>query len=107
MQRYNPFERIDLRLDTIENLLNDLNIKSINQPKNSNTLINTKECAELLNISIATLYGYTSRNKIPYHKQGAKLLFFKKEIIEWVKTGRQRTISEIESDVENSLKGES
>ncbi|WP_299104313.1 helix-turn-helix domain-containing protein [uncultured Tenacibaculum sp.] len=45
-----------------------------------------------------TLYGYVQRNEIPYHKKGNRLYFFKSEIIEWIKTGKQRTLKELQSE---------
>lgn len=50
-----------------------------------------------------TLYGYVQRNEIPYHKKGNRLYFFKSEIIDWIKTGRQKTLKELEADADEYL----
>ena len=49
------------------------------------------------------LYGYVQRNEIPYHKKGNRLYFFKSEIIDWIKTGKQKTLKELEGDADNFL----
>lgn len=51
-----------------------------------------------------TFYGYVSRREIPFHKKGKKLTFLKSEIDEWIKTGRKKTSSEIESEAHTYLK---
>ncbi len=50
-----------------------------------------------------TLYGYVQRNEIPYHKKGNRLYFFKSEIIDWIKTGKQKTLKELETDADTYL----
>lgn len=59
--------------------------------------------AELTSLKISTLYGYVQRNEIPYHKKGNRLYFFKSEIIDWIKTGKQKTIKELEAQADAYL----
>lgn len=63
-----------------------------------------KEVAALTGLSVPTLYGYCQRNEIPYHKKGNRLYFFKSQIIEWIKAGKQKTILEIEEEANLYLK---
>ena len=44
-----------------------------------------------------TVYAYVQHRSIPYHKKGKKLFFLKSEIDAWLKSGRRRTTTEIES----------
>lgn len=37
-----------------------------------------------------TIYGWTSARKIPFHKKGKSVIFNKKEIEEWLKSGNYR-----------------
>ena len=77
--------------------------KAETQPQNNNPLT-IKEVAELLSLSVPTLYGYVQRNEICYHKKGNRLYFFKDEIIEnWIKTGKQKTINELEAETNEYL----
>ena len=57
-----------------------------------------EECCNLLGISMPTLYLYTSTRKIPFHKKGKRLIFQRQEIHDWIKSGRHKTISEIQDN---------
>jgi predicted DNA-binding transcriptional regulator AlpA len=100
----NPFESLDLRLSNIETLLLDLkhNPQSKFQTETSNPL-NIKEVSKLTSLSVPTLYGYCQRNEIPYQKKGNRLYFFKSDIIDWIKTGKQKTIKELEEETDELL----
>lgn len=50
-----------------------------------------------------TVYQWSSLNKIPHNKIGKKLYFNKLEIDEWLKSGRKKTVSEIEGSVTDYL----
>ena len=50
-----------------------------------------------------TLYGYVQRNEIPYHKKGNRLYFFNSEIINWIRTGKPKTLKELEADTDAFL----
>jgi len=104
----NPFETIDARLSNIENLLLDLKLspKELNHQSNADKLLTIKEAGEFLHLSVATLYGYVSRNDIPFSKRpnSKRLWFSKQELVEWLKTGRKKTISEINAEANTYLK---
>lgn len=78
------------------------------QPEADNPL-SIKEVAELTGLTVPTLYGYCQRNEIPFNKKGNRLYFFKSEILVWIKTGKQKTIKEIQEDanayLSNNKKG--
>lgn len=77
--------------------------KAESQTEKNNPL-NIKEVAKLTSLSVPTLYGYVQRHEIPYHKKGNRLYFFKSEIIEdWIKTGKQKSINQLQSETENLL----
>ena len=67
------------------------------------TPIQLDEVVPITGLSKPTLYGYVQRNEIPYHKKGNRLYFFKTEIIDWIKTGKQKTLNEIEADADAYL----
>jgi predicted DNA-binding transcriptional regulator AlpA len=67
------------------------------------TPIKLDEVVSITGLSKPTLYGYVQRNEIPYHKKGNRLYFFKTEIIDWIKTGKQKTLNEIEADADAFL----
>lgn len=96
----NPFEILEERLIRIEHLLTDLklSIQKQNAQEESEELLSAKQAAALLNIALPTLYGYTSRMEIPVSKKGKRLYFSKKELLDWVMQGRQKTRYEIEQE---------
>ena len=59
-------------------------------------LLNIKQASEFLNLSVPTLYKYVQSARIPVNKVAGRLFFTQKELIEWVKSGRKKTLAEIE-----------
>ena len=62
------------------------------------------EAANYLHISVHTLYGMTSKNKIPYHKPGKKLYFLRSELEDWVASGRRSTNEELKQKGVSKMK---
>lgn len=62
-----------------------------------------KQAAELLCLSVPTIYGLVHRGKIPVCKRGKRLYFSNTELANWLKTGRKKTLAEIKSDADSSL----
>ena len=52
-----------------------------------------------------TIYSLVSERKIPHSKRGKQLYFSRKELLEWIYSGKRRTASEIREDAE-TYKGE-
>jgi excisionase family DNA binding protein len=55
------------------------------QPQND--LLTITEAAKFLNCSIPTIYAKTSKRAIPFHKQGKRVYFSRRELEQWVKEG--------------------
>ncbi|MEQ9229047.1 MAG: helix-turn-helix domain-containing protein [Cyclobacteriaceae bacterium] len=92
----NPFNEISERLERIENILVDQKSMRVELQENEeDKLLNVKEAAQFLGESVATLYGRTCRNQIPFYKRGKKLYFKKPELLSWVEKGRHKTVDEI------------
>ena len=103
----NPFETIDARLSNIENLLLDLKHTSQNlnlQPEDEMP-ITIEKAAEIVNLSVDTIYGLIHRKKFPSNKPpGTKRhQFFKSELVDWIKSGRKKTSFEIKVERDNYL----
>ncbi|RFZ91065.1 DNA-binding protein [Mucilaginibacter conchicola] len=79
------------KLEQVESLVINL------QPKNEeeNELMNVQEAAQFLKISVASLYTRVSRNEIPVSKPGKRLYFNRTELIDWIRGGRKKTLTEI------------
>ncbi len=59
-------------------------------------LLKPREVADLLGISLHTLYGWTSAKKVPFRKVGRLLRFDAREIELWTRQGtkdQQRLIT--------------
>jgi len=71
-------------------------------PETENPL-SIKDVSQLIGKTVPTLYGYCQRNEIPYSKNGNRLIFWKSEIIEWLKQGKVKTLQEIEAETDAYL----
>jgi len=96
----NPFELLDARLTSIENLLAEI---SSNKKENTNTkreeeFLVIKEAADFLSLKVSTLYHKVHKREIPFMKKGNRLYFSKIELLEYVKKGRISTIIECEDE---------
>ena len=103
----NPFEPIELRLTQIESVLRDLKsyqIKCSNPEPEAP--MQAEEAAKFLGISLPTLYTKKSRGELSAYKApGSKrLIFFKKDLLDYLKRGRVKTTAEIEGETGDYLK---
>ncbi len=71
--------------------------------KKDNDLILTEEAAELLNLSINTVYAKVSKREIPFMKRGKRLYFSKSELTNFIKSGKVMTLGEIEENTSKLL----
>lgn len=103
----NPFEVIEARLSSIENLLLDLKhkptkVEPTEQPKiwlDLNELIKLDPEKR----TKPTWYSKISRNEVPHYKRGKKVYFLKSEIDEWLKQGKCKSNTQIEQEAEAYL----
>jgi excisionase family DNA binding protein len=72
------------------------------QPE-TDQLLTIQQVAELLSLSVPTIYGLVSRSEIPCMKKGKRLYFSKQELTDWIKTGRKKTLAEIDSEADAYL----
>jgi excisionase family DNA binding protein len=73
------------------------------RPKEDNKetqLMTVIELKDYLKCSKASIYRKTSRKEIPHNKIGNTLYFDKKEIDEWIKSHKRKTIEEIDQEAE-------
>ncbi|VXD11236.1 hypothetical protein MARINOS108_10456 [Marinoscillum sp. 108] len=71
----NPFQELYERLDRIERLLVSVRDHKASEPEGEeDRLLNVREAARFLGDAVATLYGRTSKNDIPFYKRG-KIMF--------------------------------
>jgi len=93
-----------MRMESIERMVRE--IRDNRPPEDFDSgLMTILEASKLVNLSVATIYSKVCRNEIPVNKQGKKLYFLRSELLEWIKSGRIKTISELRSEVEQRFKG--
>ncbi|RDB06913.1 helix-turn-helix domain-containing protein [Runella aurantiaca] len=63
------------------------------------TIMGTEQAASFLGIAESTLYRYTSKRLIPYHKRYQKLYFKKADLQNWVNEARNNTINELKNSI--------
>ena len=70
-----------------------------NEAKPRMELFSLHDAAEYLQLAPQTLYGFTSKRKIPFLKKGKKLYFKLTELEKWLETGRKSSKAEIEDEM--------
>ena len=93
----------------LESLIQASIRKIINEGKKdppiiSKEILTIDEASKFLNLAKQTIYGFTSKNLIPFIKRGKKLYFKKDDLDNWLMVGKQLTKEEIEAAGFASLK---
>jgi len=87
------------KLEKIERLL----LVKSEEKTNQDEFLNIEQTAALLNLTVPTIYGYVHKLEIPYCKIKKRLYFKRNDLNEWIQSGRQKTISEINSSAHESM----
>ena len=69
----------------------------------NSSFMDVNQAAEYLGIAKATLYGKCCNLLIPHFKKGKKLYFDKAELLDWLKSGKRKTINDINESVDTNL----
>ncbi len=88
------------KLDEIERILLSQNIEA---PHEEDKLLTIREAAEILHLSIPTVYGLVQRAEVPVCKRGKRLYFSKQELVSWIMSGRKKTVTEIDAEAEQYI----
>lgn len=92
--------KLYFKIDNIEKLLKE---NKANEHIDDNELLTVSEAAKLLKLSVATIYTKVCKNEIPVNKQGKRLYFYRAELLNWIKSGRIKTIAEIHRETEQKF----
>lgn len=85
------------KLSNIERLLTER--KEEPQPE-ADQLLTVDQCAEFLNLSKPTIYSLISKGEIPVMKRSKRCYFSRTELVQYLKEGRKRTLSETAKEAE-------
>ncbi len=100
----NPFETIESRLQSIENLILDLKQpKKVEATERPEQLLSVQEAAQFLNLTVPTIYSKVSKGELPVMKRSKRLYFSSTELMEYLKEGRKKSNAEIEQEAEAYL----
>ena len=95
-------EKEELRLlveEAVQNVMDKNTPKE--DPAKSSDLMTVDEVCRFLTMKKSTLYQKTHKSEIPFSKKGKPLYFSRKEIIDWVASGRNLTKEERERALES------
>lgn len=92
--------RIDFRFQqSLEKALS----KQKPETATENDIISFKEGCDFVCIAYPTGYAKVSKREIPHIKKGKFIYFSKKELTEWLQSGRKKTLVELEAEAAASL----
>lgn len=99
----NPFELIFDQLNRIESILIHLksqnNTPEVDAPKRENFDDNSILLAvRITGLKKKTIYNLVNRRVIPHAKKGKRLYFDERELKDWIKSGKRKTIGELSSE---------
>lgn len=75
----------------------------VSHPAETDQLLTIQQAAEMLSLSVPTIYGLVSKSQIPSMKKSKRLYFSKEEITNWLKTGRKKSVADIEKETDAYL----
>ena len=70
-------------------------VEPTNQPEQ---LLTIREAAELLSLTVPTMYSKVSKGELPVMKRSKRLYFSRTELLEYLKDGRKKSNAEIERE---------
>lgn len=89
--------------NSVEKALKNHTTSSKEKSEFEEEIFNIDEAAEFLNLKNPTIYSLVSRGELPVMKRSKRLYFSKLELINYLKQGRNKTNSEIESEAKHFL----
>ncbi len=66
-------------------------------------LIDLKEACEFTKLSRQTIYNKVALREIPHQRKNGRLYFSSTELMEWIKSGKRKTITEIKEQADDFL----
>jgi excisionase family DNA binding protein len=72
------------------------------QPE-ADQLLTIKQAADFLNLKVTTLYTKVHNAELPVCKRSHRLYFSKHDLMEYVKAGRKKTVTELAAEADKYL----
>ncbi len=74
-----------------------IKVEPTSQPEQ---LLTIQEAAEFLSLTIPTIYSKVSKGELPVMKRSKRLYFSRDELLEYLKQGRKKPLSEISTEAD-------
>ena len=71
-----------------------------NESADADELLTVKDTAKFLHLSVPTIYGLIHRGELPVMKRSKRCYFSKKELMDYLKQGRRKTIAEQDAEIQ-------
>ncbi|BAX79287.1 helix-turn-helix domain-containing protein [Labilibaculum antarcticum] len=66
--------------------------------------IGIEEACRVIGKAKPTIYALVQKRMLPCYKNGKKLYFFEDELLNWITSGKKKTLKEIENEAEIEFK---
>jgi predicted DNA-binding transcriptional regulator AlpA len=99
----NPDELMQAFVNEFVNRLSLKNIVERRMDQEPELPVKIDKVMEWTGLKDQTIYKHCRNNTIPYHRKSGRLFFFKSEIIQWIKSGKQKTLKELKVDADAYL----
>lgn len=66
-------------------------------------LLTVQDTAKFLSLSVPTIYGLIHKGELPVMKRSKRCYFSKVDLINYLKAGKRKTVSELETAVDTYL----
>ena len=77
--------------------------KANNEADTQDELLTVQDAANLLSLSVPTIYGLIHKGELPVMKRSKRCYFSKVELINYLKDGRKKTLAETAKEADNYL----
>ena len=96
-----------IRLNELELLIENSvqravkNFNTTTQQHEADELLTVPDTAKFLSLSVATVYTLISKGELPVMKRSKRCYFSKVDLLNYLKEGRKKTVSEIEAETDS------
>ncbi len=90
------------KLTNIEKLLGAQGSTDQDRP---DEILTVPQAAEFLSLSVPTIYSLISRRELPAMRKNGRVYFFRTELMNYLRSGRSKTVKELEAEATAYLSG--
>lgn len=99
------FEQLPRAITMLRKDINDLKELLVQKRKEEeksekDIFFNIQQAADLLNLSVPTIYSKVSKGELPVMKRGKRLYFSQIELLDYIREGKRRSSTEIVAETE-------